>query len=159
MLSIQTQICRAPSSKVPWCNKPALVYAAPDLLWSMQLHVQICFGPCSSTFTPPHTRYLESLTAANSVSFDLIVSCSSCWGQSLINTLKLKTSKIWVLRMFLLSSGDWCYFYYFMRHNQVASLGALFAQIFLDLGSRCVKSTLSMGWALDQSELICLFRV
>jgi len=31
-----------------------------------------------STFAPPALRHLESLLAANSVSFDLIVSCSSC---------------------------------------------------------------------------------
>jgi len=31
-----------------------------------------------STFTPTHTRHLGSLTAPNPVSFDLIVSCSSC---------------------------------------------------------------------------------
>jgi len=35
-------------------------------------------------------RHLGSSTAANWVSFDLNVSCSSCWGYSLINTLKLK---------------------------------------------------------------------
>ena len=33
-------------------------------------------------------RHLGSSTAANWVSFDLNVSCSSCWGYSLINTLK-----------------------------------------------------------------------
>jgi len=38
------------------------------------------------------SRHLGSSTAANWVSFDLIVSCSSCWGYSLINTLKLKKS-------------------------------------------------------------------
>ena len=39
-----------------------------------------------------HTLLLTfgSSTAANWVSFDLNVSCSSCWGYSLINTLKLK---------------------------------------------------------------------
>jgi len=36
------------------------------------------------------SRHLGSSTAANWVSFDLNVSCSSCWGYSLINTLKLK---------------------------------------------------------------------
>ena len=36
------------------------------------------------------TRHLGSLTAANWVSFDFNVSCSSCWGSSLINTLKFK---------------------------------------------------------------------
>jgi len=35
-------------------------------------------------------RHLGSSTAANWVSFDLNVSCSSCWGYSLINTLKFK---------------------------------------------------------------------
>ena len=34
--------------------------------------------------------HLGSLTAANWVSFDFNVSYSSCWGYSLINTLKLK---------------------------------------------------------------------
>ena len=38
-------------------------------------------------------RHLGSSTAANWVSFDLNVSCSSCWGYSLINTLKLKKSQ------------------------------------------------------------------
>jgi len=37
---------------------------------------------------------LGSSTAANWVSFDLNISCSSCWGYSLINTLKLKIKKI-----------------------------------------------------------------
>jgi len=32
----------------------------------------------TSFSSPPPPRYLGSLTAANSVSFDLIVSCSSC---------------------------------------------------------------------------------
>jgi len=36
------------------------------------------------------SRHLGSLTAANWVSFDFNVSYSSCWGCSLINTLKLK---------------------------------------------------------------------
>jgi len=40
--------------------------------------------------------HMGSSTAANWVSFDLNVSCSSCWGYSLINTLKLK-KKIKVL--------------------------------------------------------------
>jgi len=35
-------------------------------------------------------RHLGSLKAANWVSFDFYVSYSSCWGYSLINTLKLK---------------------------------------------------------------------
>ena len=35
---------------------------------------------------------LRKSTAANWVSFDLNVSCSSCWGYSLINTLKLRKS-------------------------------------------------------------------
>ena len=35
-------------------------------------------------------RHLGSLTAANWVSFDFNVSYSSCWGYSLINTLKFK---------------------------------------------------------------------
>ena len=39
------------------------------------------------------SRHLGSSTAANWVSFDLNVSCSSCWGYSLINTLKLKKNK------------------------------------------------------------------
>jgi len=30
---------------------------------------------------PPPPRHLGSMTAANSVSFDLFVSCSSCWGK------------------------------------------------------------------------------
>jgi len=37
---------------------------------------------------PP--RHLGSLTDANWLSFDFDVSCSSCWGYSLINTLKFK---------------------------------------------------------------------
>jgi len=45
-----------------------------DLLW-------VLWGP---------SRNLGSSTAANWVSFDLNVSDSSCWGYSLINTLKLK---------------------------------------------------------------------
>ena len=40
-----------------------------------------CWGP---------SRHLGSLTAANWVSFDFNVAYSSCWGYSLINTLKLK---------------------------------------------------------------------
>jgi len=36
------------------------------------------------------SRHLETLTAANWVSFDFNVPYSSCWGYSLINTLKLK---------------------------------------------------------------------
>ena len=40
------------------------------------------------------TRHLGSSTAANWVSFDLNVSCSSCWGYSLINTLKLTKKKL-----------------------------------------------------------------
>jgi len=39
------------------------------------------------------SRHLGSSTAANWVSFDLNVSCSSCWGYSLINTLKLKKKR------------------------------------------------------------------
>jgi len=39
------------------------------------------------------SRHLGSLTAANWVSFDFNVSYSSCWGYSLINTLKLKKIK------------------------------------------------------------------
>jgi len=39
------------------------------------------------------SRHLGSSTAANWVSFDLNVSCSSCWDYSLINTLKLKKKK------------------------------------------------------------------
>ena len=39
------------------------------------------------------SRHLGSLTAANWVSFDFNVSYSSCWGYSLINTLKLKIYK------------------------------------------------------------------
>jgi len=38
--------------------------------------------------------HLGSSTAANWVSFDLNVSCSSCWGYSLINTLKLKKKRV-----------------------------------------------------------------
>jgi len=38
------------------------------------------------------SRHLGSLTAANWVSFDFNVAYSSCWGYSLINTLKLKKS-------------------------------------------------------------------
>ena len=40
------------------------------------------------------SRHLGSLTAANWVSFDFNVSYSSCWGYSLINTLKLKKNEI-----------------------------------------------------------------
>jgi len=39
-------------------------------------------------------RHLESLTAANWVSFDFNVSYSSCWGYSLINTFKQKLKKV-----------------------------------------------------------------
>ena len=39
-------------------------------------------------------RHLGSSTAANWVSFDLNISCSSCWGYSLINTLKLKKKNL-----------------------------------------------------------------
>jgi len=39
------------------------------------------------------SRHLGSSTAANWVSFDLNVSCSSCWGYSLVNTLKLKKNE------------------------------------------------------------------
>ena len=39
-------------------------------------------------------RHLGSFTAANWVSFDFNVSCSSCWGYSLINTLKFKKKKL-----------------------------------------------------------------
>jgi len=42
---------------------------------------------------PPYKSHLGSSTAANWVSFDLNVSCSSCWGYSLVNTLKLKKKK------------------------------------------------------------------
>ena len=41
-------------------------------------------------FVVRSVRHLGSLTAANWVSFDCNVSYSSCWGYSLINTLKLK---------------------------------------------------------------------
>ena len=47
------------------CQAPSL-----DLLWCIP----------HSTFTPTHTRHLESLIAPNPVSFNLIVSCSSCRG-------------------------------------------------------------------------------
>ena len=40
------------------------------------------------------SRHLGSSTAANWVSFDLNVSCSSCWGYSLINTLKIKNKNL-----------------------------------------------------------------
>ena len=40
------------------------------------------------------SRHLGSLTAASWVSFDFNVSYSSCWGYSLINTLKLK-KRLW----------------------------------------------------------------
>jgi len=40
------------------------------------------------------SRHLGSLTAANWVSFDFNVSCSSCWGYSLINTFKFKKKKV-----------------------------------------------------------------
>jgi len=45
---------------------------------SSNLHRPALVPPHHSTFTPPSIRHLGSLTAANSVSFDLIVSCSSC---------------------------------------------------------------------------------
>jgi hypothetical protein len=41
-------------------------------------------------FLEPIYGHLGSSTSANWVSFDLNVSCSSCWGYSLINTLKYK---------------------------------------------------------------------
>jgi len=40
--------------------------------------------------TSSSSRHLGSFTAANWVSFDFNVSYSSCWGYSLMNTLKLK---------------------------------------------------------------------
>ena len=46
------------------------------------------------------SRHLGSLTAANWMSFDFNVSYSSCWGYSLINTLKLKN--IWFAHMSML---------------------------------------------------------
>ena len=44
--------------------------------------------------------HLGSLTAANWVSFDFNVSYSSCWGHSLINTLKLK-KKIEIVQLYI----------------------------------------------------------
>ena len=50
-----------------------------------------CFSrPNSNNHIDNLYRHLGSLTAANCVSFDFNVSYSSCWGYSLINTLKLK---------------------------------------------------------------------
>ena len=46
---------------------------------------QVMWGP---------SRHLGSLTAANWVSFDFNVSYFSCWGYSLINTLKLKNKRL-----------------------------------------------------------------
>jgi len=48
--------------------------------------------------------HLGSSTAANWVSFDLNVSCSSCWGYSLINTLKLKKKSFKPCRIFAIFS-------------------------------------------------------
>jgi len=45
------------------------------------------------------SRHLESLTAANWVSFNFNVSYSSCWGYSLINTFKLKKKNLLPLRL------------------------------------------------------------
>jgi len=45
-------------------------------------------------------RRLGSLTAAISVSFDFIVSCSSCWGWSSTNTLKTKVTDCHVYSSF-----------------------------------------------------------
>jgi len=65
-------------------------------LHSSMVHARVCAWGCfafSIVCTQPYSMTqlrLGSLTAAISVSFDLIVSCSSCRGQSLINTLKLQ---------------------------------------------------------------------
>ena len=67
--------------------------------WRAPIRGRICpQGPGDSNFWP-YILYLEkdiwkghlgSFTVANWVSFDFNVSYSSCWGYSLINTLKLK---------------------------------------------------------------------
>jgi len=49
-----------------------------------------------ANFFPTSTWHLGSLTAANWVSFDFNVSYSSCWGYSLINTLKSKNLYEWL---------------------------------------------------------------
>ena len=61
--------------------------------------VSFCsYALCVLCFAWTHTSitqiwHLGSLTAANWVSFDFNVCYSSCWGYSLINTLKLKKHK------------------------------------------------------------------
>jgi len=59
---------------------------------------------CFTPFLWGPSRHLGSSTAANWVSFDLNVSCSSCWGWSLINTLKLKKK---LLCFYYRSSALW----------------------------------------------------
>jgi len=73
--------------------------AIANLSWVLREHCAGCRLPSAlfAVSTKPvarrcslKRRHLGSSTAANWVSFDLNVSCSSCWGYSLINTLKLK---------------------------------------------------------------------
>ena len=62
-------------------------------------HSRSLFLEISGVFLSAHnfflnsSRYLGRLTAANWVSFDFNVSYSSCWGYSLINTLKKRRKK------------------------------------------------------------------
>ena len=81
-------------SKIIHCKKAWSNNDMSFLQWCLNIHKLDGLYHKNSARTQHscqyQSRHLGSSTAANWVSFDLNVSCSSCWGYSLINTLKLK---------------------------------------------------------------------
>jgi len=78
-----------------WFDLSLCVVASTTSLLNSMCSVGGCGGRwcvcvCVCEREKINSRHLRSLTAANWVSFDFKVSFSSCWGYSLINTLKLK---------------------------------------------------------------------
>ena len=72
-------------------SKKIFSRALSDKNWRLSLRYPLSVFNKNSTLLSKKT--FGSLTAANWVSFDFNVAYSSCWGYSLINTLKL--NKIW----------------------------------------------------------------
>ena len=71
-------------------SRMSCVLLCPSLLLLLLLRCILLLLVDLSLVLWDPSRHLGSLTTANWVSFDFNVSYSSCWGYSLINTLKLK---------------------------------------------------------------------
>ena len=89
-----TQLCW--SSQCTDSLKQSIFQQRSSTVGTLNPNLQHCPTSNLSVGTSRSIWHLGSLTAANWVSFDFNVSYSSCWGYSLINTLKLKKKEVFL---------------------------------------------------------------